>query len=105
MRSVLETHPPNRSVAHTATAHRHEADSEVRTMGEWKAQISVRVSQALRMEMEEFAVREHRTLSNLGGLLVEWSFAQLKVAGSTERLRKVSLTPRFAKRSSNRWGK
>jgi hypothetical protein len=34
-------------------------------MGEWKAQI------ALRMEMKQFAVHEHRTSSNLGGLLVE----------------------------------
>ena len=53
-------------------------------MGEWKVQISVRVTPALRIEMEEFAARERRTLSNLGQMLVEWSFAQLKVAGSTE---------------------
>jgi hypothetical protein len=66
-------------------------------MGEWKVQISVRVSQALRIEMEEFAARERRTLSNLGQVLVGWSFAQLKIAGSTERLLKVSLTPRPGK--------
>jgi hypothetical protein len=66
-------------------------------MGEWKAQISVRVPQALRIEMEQFAARERRTLGNLGELLIEWSFAQLKVAGSTERLLKVSLTPRAGK--------
>jgi len=61
-------------------------------LGDWKVQISVR--EALRIEAEEFAARERRTLSNLGQVLVEWSFAQLNVAGSTERLLKVSLTPR-----------
>jgi hypothetical protein len=69
-------------------------------MGEWKAQISLRVRQALRVEMEEFAAREHRKLGNLAELLLEWGFAQLKVAGSTERLLKVSLTPRTTKRQS-----
>lgn len=69
-------------------------------MGEWKAQISVRVRQALRAEMEEVAVRERRKLGNLAELLLEWGFAQLKIAGSTERLLKVSLTPRTTKRQS-----
>jgi hypothetical protein len=69
-------------------------------MGEWKAPLSLRVRQALRTEMEEFAARERRTLSNLGELLLEWSFAQLKVAGSMDRLLKVSLTQRTTKRQS-----
>ncbi len=69
-------------------------------MGEWKAPLSLRIPQALRTEMEEFAARERRTLGNLGELLVEWSFTQLKVAGSIDRLLKVSLTPRNTKRQS-----
>ncbi len=55
-------------------------------MGEWKAQLSLRVRQALRAELEEFAARERRKLDNLGELLVEWGYEQLKEAGSTERL-------------------
>lgn len=55
-------------------------------MGEGKAPLSLRVNQALRVELEEFAAREKRALGNLGVLLVEWGFEQLKVAGSTDRL-------------------
>jgi len=55
-------------------------------MGEWKAPVSLRVRQALRTELEEFAVRERRTLGNLGELVLEWAFEQLKEAGNTERL-------------------
>jgi len=55
-------------------------------MGEWKAQISIRVRQALRTELEEFAAREKRKLGNIGELILEWGFEQLKAAGSTERL-------------------
>ena len=69
-------------------------------MGEWKAQISVRVPQALRIEMEQFAARERRTLGNLGELLIEWAFEQLKAAGSTERLLKFALKPRTTKGQS-----
>lgn len=60
-------------------------------MGEWKAPLSLRIRQALRVELEEFAVRERRTLGNLGELLVEWSFEQLKSTGSTERLLKYKI--------------
>ena len=60
-------------------------------MGEWKAQISVRVRQALRSELEEFAAREKRKLGNLGEVILEWAFEQLKVAGSTERLLKYKI--------------
>ena len=55
-------------------------------MGEWKAPISLRVRQALRAELEEVSVRERRTLGNLGELVLEWAYEQLKQAGSTERL-------------------
>lgn len=62
-------------------------------MGVWKAQLSLRVRQELRRELEEFAAKERRSLGNLGEILVEWAFEQLKSAGSTERLfnRKVPI--------------
>jgi hypothetical protein len=62
-------------------------------MGEWKAQLSLRVRQALRAELEEFAAREKRKLGNLGELILEWGFEQLKAAGSTERLLKNKTRP------------
>ena len=55
-------------------------------MGEWKAQLSLRVRQALRAELEEIAHRERRKLGNLGELVLEWGYEQLKQAGTTERL-------------------
>ncbi|MGC2333406.1 MAG: hypothetical protein WA581_18285 [Candidatus Acidiferrales bacterium] len=69
-------------------------------MGEWKVQISVRVSQALRAELERYAAAEKRTLANFGAVLLEWAFEQLKAAGSTERLLKFSLKPRSTKQQS-----
>jgi len=60
-------------------------------MGEWKAQISIRVRQALRTELEEFAAREKRKLGNIGELILEWGFEQLKAAASTERLLKCKI--------------
>jgi hypothetical protein len=33
-------------------------------MGDWKIQVSVRVSQALRAELERYAAAEKRTLGN-----------------------------------------
>lgn len=62
-------------------------------MGEWKAQISLRVRQALRAELEELAARERRKLGNIAELLLKWSFEQLKAAGSTERLLKYKIRP------------
>jgi hypothetical protein len=62
-------------------------------MGEWKAQISLRVRQALRAELEEFAARERRKLGNITELILEWAFEQLKTAGSTERLLKYKIRP------------
>ena len=66
-------------------------------MGEWKAPLSLRIKPSLRTEIENFAVREGRSLGNLGGLLVEWGFEQLKNAGSTGRLLKFKIKPRQPK--------
>ena len=63
-------------------------------MGEWKAQLSLRVRQALRLEMEEFAVKEKRKLGNVGEVLLEWGFEQLKAAGSIDRLLKYKVRSR-----------
>jgi hypothetical protein len=60
-------------------------------MGEWKAQISLRVRQDLRREMEEFADKERRTLGNVGEALLEWAWEQLQAAGSIDRLLKFKI--------------
>jgi hypothetical protein len=60
-------------------------------MGEWKAQISLRVRQDLRRDMEEFAYKERRKLGNVGGTLLGWARAQLQVAGSIDRLLKFRI--------------
>ena len=65
-------------------------------MGEWKAQVSFRVRQAFRDDLAAFAAQEKRTLGNLGQVILEWGFEQLKTAGSTHRLLKYKI------RSSNR---
>lgn len=67
-------------------------------MGEWKAQLSLRVRQDLRRNMEAWADRERRKLGNLGEQLVEWAFEQLKVAGSLDRLLKFQLGKRESKK-------
>ena len=61
-------------------------------MGVWKAQVSFRVREELRRELQDVAERECRTLGNVGQVLLEWATAQLRVAGSIERLRRVQLT-------------
>jgi hypothetical protein len=63
-------------------------------VGEWRVQVSVRVSQATRTELEKFAATEKRTLANFGGVLLEWGFEQWKLVGSTERLMKYKIPPR-----------
>jgi hypothetical protein len=66
-------------------------------MGEWKVQIGLRVRQALRSELEEFAAREKRKLGNVGEIILEWGFEQLRAAGSIDRLLKYKIrrkTPR-----------
>jgi hypothetical protein len=55
-------------------------------MGQWKAPLSLRVRQELRAGLEEIAARDKRTLGNLAEVLLEWSFEQLQLAGSTEKL-------------------
>jgi hypothetical protein len=60
-------------------------------MGEWKAQISLRVRQALRAELEEFAGRERCKLGNVAEVILEWGFEQLKAAGSIDRLLKYKI--------------
>ena len=69
-------------------------------MGEWKAQISLRVRQALRAELEEFAGRERRKLGNVAEVILEWGFEQLKAAGSIDRLLKykIRVSPGHPKR-------
>jgi hypothetical protein len=67
-------------------------------MGEWRVQVSVRVSQEIRAELEKYAIREKRTLANFGAVLLEWSFEQLKAVGSTERLLKCRVGPRSQRR-------
>ena len=66
-------------------------------MGEWKIQVSVRVSPSLRSDLEQYAARERRSLGNFGAVMLEWAFEQLKVVGSTERLLKYRLCPRPSK--------
>ena len=65
-------------------------------MGEWKAQLSVRVRQQLRREMEEFAYQDRRKLGNVAETLIEWAWEQLKAAGSIERLLRFKVKPRGA---------
>jgi len=55
-------------------------------MGEWKIGVTHRLRGDLRAEMIAFAAQEKRSLGNLAAILLEWSFEQLKVAGSTTRL-------------------
>lgn len=55
-------------------------------MGEWKATVTIRIPPSLRDELIWFACGEQRSLGNLGALLIEWGFQQLKVAGSTDNL-------------------
>lgn len=60
-------------------------------MGEWKAQVSIRVRQDLRRELEEWAFKERRKLGNVGEVLLEWGFEQLKATGSIDRLLKFRI--------------
>lgn len=60
-------------------------------MGEWKATVTMRIRPGLRDELVQYAVREQRSLGNMGAVLLEWAFEQLKAAGSTERLRKYRI--------------
>ncbi len=57
-------------------------------MGEWKAPLSLRVRNELRVGLEAFAAREKRTLGNIGEVLVAWAFERrllgLDKPGTTE---------------------
>jgi len=67
-------------------------------MGIWKAQLSLRVRQDLRRELEAFAEKERRKLGNVAEVILEWGFEQLKTAGSVERLLKYHLGKRVVKK-------
>ena len=69
-------------------------------MGEWKAQLSVRVRQELRRETEEFAYADRRKLGNVAETLLEWAWDQLKATGSIERLLKFNIKPKGAANGS-----
>jgi hypothetical protein len=60
-------------------------------MGEYKVQLGLRVRQALRVELEEFAAREKRKLGNVGEVIWGWGLEQLKAAGSIHRLLKYKI--------------
>jgi len=60
-------------------------------MGEWKAQLSLRVRRTLRAELEGFAAREKLKLANVGEVILEWGLQQLKTAGSVDRLLKYEI--------------
>lgn len=63
-------------------------------MGEWRANVTLRIRPAVRDELLGFAAREKRSLGNLGALLLEWGLKQLKIAKSTERLLKCKIHPK-----------
>jgi hypothetical protein len=67
-------------------------------MGEWKTQLSLRVSQDFRREFEAFAEKERRKPSNMGNELLMWAFEQLKAAGSLTRLLNLKLGKREEKK-------
>lgn len=60
-------------------------------MGQWKVTLTMRLRPELKDGLADVANREHRTLGNLGEILMEWAFEQLRIAGSTERLRKYKI--------------
>jgi hypothetical protein len=69
-------------------------------MGEWRVQVSVRVTEQRRRELEECAVREKRSLANFGAALLEWAFEQHQRVGSTERLLKLKAKQRCTQKAS-----
>ena len=92
--SMLRRHPFHTLFIHFLKCKKKQA------MGEWKAPLSLRVRQALRAGLEQYAAQEKRTLGNVGELILEWAFQQLLAAGSTERLLKCSI--RLGVRKSKR---
>jgi hypothetical protein len=55
-------------------------------MGEWKTQMSLRVSQQFREDWEKWAAKERRVPGTMGCIVLEWAFEQLKIAGSVTNL-------------------
>lgn len=68
-------------------------------MGVYKVQISLRVREGLRSDLEAFAAREKRKLGNLGEVILEWGFEQLREAGSIDRLLRCKVRPLVKKES------
>jgi hypothetical protein len=68
-------------------------------MGVWKVPLSLRIPRPSRDELQAIAAHERRSLANLGQIVLEWGFEQLKIAGSTHRLIKFKIRP---KASNNR---
>lgn len=62
-------------------------------MGVAKMQVACRIKGETRVALMKHAAREHRTLSNVMEILLEWSLIQLAKKGSTQRLlrRKVPI--------------
>ena len=62
--------------------------------GRMESTYQLRVRQDLRSRAGKVCrSRERRKLGNVGELLLEWAFEQLKAAGSTERLLKYKIRP------------
>jgi hypothetical protein len=55
-------------------------------MGEWKIAVTLRMRGDLRTQMSAFSEQEKRSFGSLAAILLEWSFEQLKAAGSTTKL-------------------
>jgi len=58
-------------------------------MGERKTQLSPRVSQEFRRDLEAFAARERRVPGTMACIMMEWAMEQLRTAGSIQRLADV----------------
>jgi hypothetical protein len=71
-------------------------------MGECKAQISIRIRQALRAELEAISQKEKRKLGNLSELILEWGVEQLKAAGSIDRLLRYKVRS-YRTQSTEKW--
>jgi hypothetical protein len=63
-------------------------------MGEWKVPLSLLIPRPSRNELQAIADHERRSLANLGQIVLEWGFEQLKIAGSTHRLLKFKTRPK-----------
>ena len=62
-------------------------------MSEIRLPLSVRVPPQLLKELSEAADLDKRKLNDLAAVLMEWSFAQFKAAGSVQNLLKSRVRP------------